>query len=1090
MADRFRIRRSTTKATPAPTDLMDGELGYSFVSGNFFIKNPQTGAIDTIGGKSQMDSLAQVNRLPVVSNDVLSILDDVQNATGNVLSNDSDPEGGTLVVSSIKYSSIPRTLGASFGTTYGTMNMSANGTWSFSTNATANALNIGQSVSEQFTYVTTDIAGGSTTGTLTVNITGKNSQPVANQDTIVTDIPVNTSGNVLSNDTDPEGQMLSVSGWTVNGVAGNFVPGQTVSVPGFGSITLNSNGSWSRDSTGATNSGTIIVTYNVTDGTNTSQGTLAIIVQPELINIDSNPVTVALSGTRTFDVGPGKTYTEVNDIPWSSLTAGDVVNIFWRSTPYKTKFGLCAQGTANAPIIINGVTDSNGNRPVIDGNGATNSPGSMPGGSGNIWAVGDEGFGVITIKRKPQTSTSTNPSWITIQNLEITGGLAANNYISSTGTTVPYGFSAGIWVQPSTDITIRNNVIHGCSQGLFTMAKAAADGSSAESCQRIRVLYNRIYGNGTPGSGYEHGCYIQAYDVVVEGNYLGRGLTGAGGSTYKSRVGKEVIRYNWIESTARALDMVHVEFSDGFAAYPDYGIDYVYGNVIVNDEQLQGNAWRPIHYGADGSTNGGEWDPAYGGSAPPNHRKHLYFFSNTYFHRNTVAQADQFVIQLSWPETICDAWANIFLLRGANSQLNLMYLAGQLNLRGSNIILGYGTINDYSAGRGGTTQSCQVNRMGSVIASDPLFTAENYYDFSLAAGSPAIDIYSGLPSGISSQIGIDHAVKGQPFRQLNGLTLRPLNIGTTDLGALERDPSAPPRSAPIKTTDAIFNVNNVYVVGSTISVSDPAWLYNPTTVTRQYQNNISGTWTDIPGATNSTYTLTSNDTGGIRVRYVATNAAGSTEYITSSYAVTSTPAVSIIQIASAVDPYPSSLKTAVATMTTQPVVGNTLVAFLSEGSSIGDNFGNAWVKRQDIASGKGWNFQLYTCVVSTTGSNFQITGVSPNSWSAGLVVYEVAGAYVTSVAEASATGDIDDTVTINATAPNQRIIAGFACGQDWGTNSITVAAPWVAGVIFDRTQLLPLLSVVHGVSYAAGPNNVTADFGNSDYRLKLAVVLA
>lgn len=1092
MADRFQIRRTTTKATPAPTDLLDGELAYSFLSGNFFIKNPLTGLVENIGGKTQMDILSQVNRLPVTNPDNSTILDDVNSATGNVLSNDSDPDGQALTLVGIKYASVSRTVGTAFNTTYGTFSIDTLGTWSFVPGAAARALNVGQSASEVFTYSVSDPSGGTSFGTLTISITGKNGAPIPVGDNTVTEIGNNNSGNVLSNDSDPEGQALSVSSWTVDGVAGTFTPGQVVPVSGFGTVTLAANGAWSRNAASATNSGNLTIRYTATDGTNTAVGVLTIVVQAALTNVDSNPVTVALSGTRTFNVGPGQTYAEVNAVPWSTLQAGDVVNIFWRSTPYVAKFGLFAQGTASAPIIINGVTDASGNRPIIDGNNATNSPGSMPGDSNNVWAPGNEGFGIITIKRRPQTTYDQNPSWITIQNLEITGGLPDNTYTNSLGAAVPYDFSAGIWVQPANDITIRNNVIHGNSQGIFTMAKEASDGSSGESCQRIRVFYNRIYGNGRVGGDREHGVYLQGYDIVAEGNYFGTGLTGAQGSTYKSRAGKEVIRYNWIESTARALDLVHTEFPGGFVLYPDFGIDYCYGNVIINDENIRQAAWQPIHYGSDNSTAnnlGGEWAPDNLGSRLISHRKKLHFFSNTFYSNSNFPQANQYVFKVSWPEIIVEAWSNIFLLRGSNSQPALMFIAGQLNLRGTNIVNSYGTIEDYSPGRGGTPQSCQVNRMGTVVASDPLFVSEQFYDFSLAAGSPAIDIYSGLPTGIDPQVDVDYPVKGQPLRQLNGVSLRPLTIGMTDLGALERDPSAPPRSAPIKTTDASFDVNNAYVVGSTIAVADPSWLYNPTTVVRQWQNNVSGTWTDISGAVNSTYTLTSGDTGGIRVRYLATNVAGSTAYFTTSYAVTSTPAASIVQIASAVDPYPSSLKTAVATMTTNPVVGNTLVAFLSEGSSIGDNFGNSWVKRQDIASGKGWNFQLYTCVVSATGSNFQVTGVSPNSWSAGLVVYEVAGSYMTSSAEASVTGDIDDTIAISATAPNQRIIAGFSAGQDWGTTSITVQPPWVGGVVFDKTQLLPLLTVAHGVSTSPGSNNVTANFGNTDYRLKIAVIL-
>jgi hypothetical protein len=71
-----------------------------------------------------------------------------------------------------------------------------------------------------------------------------------------------------------------------------------------------------------------------------------------------------------YDVCPGCAHTELTTTPWNSLRAGSVVNIFYRATPYKTKFALRVSGTAAAPIVINGVLDESGNRPVISGDGA------------------------------------------------------------------------------------------------------------------------------------------------------------------------------------------------------------------------------------------------------------------------------------------------------------------------------------------------------------------------------------------------------------------------------------------------------------------------------------------------------------------------------------------------------------------------------------------------------------------------------------------------------------------------------------------------------------------------------------------------
>ena len=1032
-------------------------------------------------------AVAGINRLPIAGPDTASTLDSATVATGNVLTNDSDPEGGPITVTSVKYAGITRTIGTAFSTSYGTFNILANGSWTLTLGAAAKALTAAQQVSESFQYSVSDQSGGVSVQTLTVTITGTNSAPQANPDSVSSPAAAaSQSGNVLSNDSDDEGSTLTVISFTVDGVIGAFSAGSVATVPGFGTVQVNANGAWTRTKGDDSDPGTIVVRYLVSDGTDTATGVLSLLLTGNLSDVPSDPVTTALTGTRTFDVGPGKTYTEVNAVPWATLVAGDVVNIYHRPTPYVCKFGLAAQGEASAPVIINGVTDASGNRPVLDGDGAAVSPGSMPGTADNIWASGDEGFGLITVKRRPSRPTSENPRWITFQNLEIKGARADATYTTSQGASVAYAFSAGIWLQPSTDITIRNCVIHDNSQGIFTMSKP---GGMGESCQRLRILYNRIYGNGVVGSGYEHGCYVQGYDVITEGNYIGAGRAGAGGSTYKSRVGKEIIRYNWIESTARMLDLVQPEFTDAFVAYPDYGIDYVYGNVLVNDERIQGNAWRPIHYGADGSSGGGEWEGS--GSAEPNHRKQLYFFSNTYYHRNNAVQADSFFMQLSWPQTICDAWSNMLVFRGSNSQMSLLFTAGILNLRGTNLIRSYGTLQDASTSRGATVTSYAVNRLGTVVNQEPLFVSEDYYDLALGAGSPGIDMFSSLPAGVPSSIGVDHPVVAEPVPRSNGIFMRALDIGATDLGAMERDPSAPPRVAPVVAQPAALDITDTYTPGNTVSVADATWLYNPDTVVRQWQVNTGSSWEDIAGETGATLLLTSSHVGQIRVRYTATNVVGSTVAYSDARVVTSTAAAAIVQIASGYDAYPTSAQTCTATFAAPPQVGNTLVAFVMVGTGIGDSFGNAWTKRQDLGSGYGSrNYQLYTCVVTNTGADFAVTGSSNGQDVSSIVVYEVDGTYVTSSGDAEGAGGTDGSVTVTATAANERVIAGFSAGRSWGADAPTVGAPWTTGATIALAQVDPTQTVVHGVSAGAGDTTVTATYGGQQYLVKIAVLLS
>ena len=63
----------------------------------------------------------------------------------------------------------------------------------------------------------------------------------------------------------------------------------------------------------------------------------------------------ATSFAAVFEVGPGKPYTNIRDVPWENIAAGDTVNIYYRATPYNDKFDVTVEGTATQPVVIHGV---------------------------------------------------------------------------------------------------------------------------------------------------------------------------------------------------------------------------------------------------------------------------------------------------------------------------------------------------------------------------------------------------------------------------------------------------------------------------------------------------------------------------------------------------------------------------------------------------------------------------------------------------------------------------------------------------------------------------------------------------------------
>ena len=178
--------------------------------------------------------------------------DDIAPASGNVLANDVDLDSSdVLIVSAVD--GLAGNVNNLVAGTYGDITINADGTYDYllnNGNATVQGLAVGETLVETFTYTADDQNGGTATATLTITITGTNDVPVANPmsgpgvyddaDSITEDaFPNTTDGNVLSNDSDPDGDSLTVA--AVNGVASN-VGSQITGT--YGAVTINADGSY------------------------------------------------------------------------------------------------------------------------------------------------------------------------------------------------------------------------------------------------------------------------------------------------------------------------------------------------------------------------------------------------------------------------------------------------------------------------------------------------------------------------------------------------------------------------------------------------------------------------------------------------------------------------------------------------------------------------------------------------------------------------------------------------------------------------------------------------------------------------------
>ena len=144
------------------------------------------------------------------------------------------------------------------------------------------------------TYTITD---GSLTSssTLTINVTPVNDAPVANADTgtATEDTPLN--GNVLTNDTDVDGDALHVTQFAIGGTT--YAAGSTATLAGVGTLQINTDGSYNFTPAANYNGAVPVATYTITDGALTSSSTLTINVTP----VNDAPVANPDVGTATED---------------------------------------------------------------------------------------------------------------------------------------------------------------------------------------------------------------------------------------------------------------------------------------------------------------------------------------------------------------------------------------------------------------------------------------------------------------------------------------------------------------------------------------------------------------------------------------------------------------------------------------------------------------------------------------------------------------------------------------------------------------------------------------------------------------------
>ncbi|MGI6856336.1 DUF4082 domain-containing protein [Mesorhizobium sp. 1B3] len=249
-------------------------------------------------------------------------------ATGNVLTNDTDPDAGdSKSVTAIRFGTTNGTLGAGLAGAYGSLVLNANGTYTYTINETSSAVQAlrlsTNTLSEVYSYTMRDAAGATSTANLTITIHGANDAPVlaaqtANQNAVVGSpfsltLPAGTFTDVDTGDT------LTYTAAQSNGSA----------LPAW--LTFNGTTRTFSGTPAAGNVGTVAVRVTATD--------LGSLAASEAFNIAVSTTPATPTTVSVFSASATPAQTNLNDgqqlevgMKFTSSVAGQVTALkFYRS---------------------------------------------------------------------------------------------------------------------------------------------------------------------------------------------------------------------------------------------------------------------------------------------------------------------------------------------------------------------------------------------------------------------------------------------------------------------------------------------------------------------------------------------------------------------------------------------------------------------------------------------------------------------------------------------------------------------------------------------------------------------------------------
>lgn len=463
---------------------------------------------------------------------------------------------------------------------------------------------------------------------------------------------------------------------------------------------------------------------------------------------------------KIYNVGPGQTYTSPKNVPWFSLKACDIVNIYYSPTPYRDIIYFSMRGEKNKWIIVRGIPGPKGEKPIFDGENAV-----MPNDSRvnpNVDAAG------LFIVFKPSSEIARandyKPGYLQIDGFTFQKARAPAMVTAATGERRQWGsFSSGVYVTGADFVAITNNEFKDNGLGLFANSN---DAGNALQTVSLLVRGNYFHHNGNVASFSEHNSYTEGVGTLYEYNYFGPLVDGAYGDNIKERSSGIVLRYNYIEGGANLISLRDPESNGAYeAAQKDIWGErmvtaaFIYSNILVikKDTSIMVGHGDAMHGSGQQYREGSIF--FYGNRVIARVDNSPFWFNNAYYEKSGVPL---FALSNTRAPTSVIARNNLFDVRSYNlgaesaafaifyyqgkadfesNWINSQYLRTYVDTKPVDSMLAVGNLFD---GVGVTSLSASVDV-------SPGFVDETNNNFLTTSNSPFASLKAALPDAINKR---------------------------------------------------------------------------------------------------------------------------------------------------------------------------------------------------------------------------------------------------------------------------------------------------------------------------------------------------